>query len=83
MLVLWDAADDPKGNVQHIADNDQTPEEVEDVLLDSESLDDCSQTSGRPMKFGWPSTGRYIAVVYQRVGYNMVFPITAFEVENG
>ena len=35
--IVWDADDDPDGNVQHIAENDLTVEEVESVLLDPES----------------------------------------------
>ena len=31
--VVWDVDDDPEGNVQHIAENDPTVDEVEDVLL--------------------------------------------------
>jgi hypothetical protein len=32
MNIIWDLPDDPKGNVQHIAEHDVTPEEVEEVL---------------------------------------------------
>ncbi len=31
--VIWDLEDDPEGNVQHIAEHDLTPEEVESVLF--------------------------------------------------
>ena len=36
-LILWDDADDPRGNVQHIlGPGEVTPEEVEEVLYDHE-----------------------------------------------
>jgi hypothetical protein len=34
ILVIWDLEDDPQGNIQHIAEHDVTPEEVEEVLND-------------------------------------------------
>jgi hypothetical protein len=55
--ILWDMEDDPDGNVQHIAENDLSIEEVEDVLLDPDNEVLVSKTSGRPITFGWTSTG--------------------------
>jgi uncharacterized DUF497 family protein len=65
--VLWDLEDDPDGNVQHIAENDLSVEEVEEVLLDPDNEVQVSRTTGRPITFGWTSTGRYIAVVWETV----------------
>jgi hypothetical protein len=65
--VLWDLEDDPDGNVQHIAENDLTVEEVEDVLLAPDNDVHVSRTTGRPITFGWTSTGRHIAVVWETV----------------
>jgi len=65
--VLWDLEDDPDGNVQHIAENDLSVEEVEDVLLDPDNEVQVSRTIGRPFTFGWTSTGRHIAVVWETV----------------
>lgn len=65
--VLWDLEDDPDGNVQHIAENDLTVEEVEDVLLDPDNDVLVSRTTGRPITFGWTSTGRHIAVVWETI----------------
>jgi hypothetical protein len=65
--VLWDLEDDPDGNVQHIAENDLSVEEVEDVLLDPDNEVQVSRTTGRPITFGWKSTGRHIAVVWETV----------------
>jgi len=56
-LILWDDADDPQGNVQHIlGPGEVTPEEVEEVLYDHEGPVDSSDSSGRPIVFGWTST---------------------------
>ena len=65
--VLWDLEDDPDGNVQHIAENDLSVEEIEDVLLDPDNEVQVSRTTGRPITFGWTSTGRHIAVVWETV----------------
>jgi len=65
--VLWDLEDDPDGNVQHIAEHDLSIEEVEGVLLDPDSEVLVSRTTGRPITFGWTSTGRHIAVVWETV----------------
>jgi hypothetical protein len=42
----------PDGNVQHIGENDLTPDEVEDVLFNPDSETEISRTSGRPITFG-------------------------------
>jgi uncharacterized DUF497 family protein len=65
--VLWDMEDDPDGNVQHIAENDLSVEEIEDVLLDPDNKVQVSRTIGRPITLGWTSTGRHIAVVWETV----------------
>jgi len=80
--VLWDLEDDPDGNVQHIAENDLSVEEVEDVLLDPDNEVQVSRTTGRPITLGWTSTGRHIAVVWETVidDPRTVRMRTAFEV---
>jgi hypothetical protein len=82
-LVAWDDADDPEGNVQHIAEHDLTTSEVESVLLDPRNPEGTSRSSGRPIVFGWTDTERYIAVVYEWVSENppVISPVTAFDVE--
>jgi len=79
--VLWDLDDDPEGNVQHIAEHDVTPEEVEEVLNDPQSQTTRSESSDRPITFGWTAAGRYLAVVWERVEYDppVVYPVTAYE----
>lgn len=78
--VIWDLEDDPKGNVQHIAEHDVTPEEVEEVLNDRHSQTAYSLSSARPITFGWTAAGRYLAVVWELVEGDplVLYPITAY-----
>lgn len=81
--IVWDADDDPDGNVQHIAENDLTVEEVESVLLNLKNKDAISRTSGRSITFGWTLTRRHIAVVWETIcdDPEMIMVRTAYEVE--
>jgi uncharacterized DUF497 family protein len=82
--VEWDDANDPRGNVSHIADAGLTPEEVEDVLGAADADADTSDSTGRPVVFGMTPAGKYIIVVYSRTDENNVIvirPITAYEVD--
>lgn len=78
--IIWDLDDDPDGNVVHIDEHGITKDEVEEVLRDplSESV---SRSSGRPIAFGFTSTGKSIGVVYDPVDADTVYPVTAYEVE--
>jgi uncharacterized DUF497 family protein len=78
--VLWDLDDDPDGNVQHIAEHGISIEEVEEVLFAAEEVV-ASYSSGRPLTFGWTSTGKHVAVVFEIVEDDplAVYPITAYE----
>jgi hypothetical protein len=80
--IIWDLKDDPQGNVQHLRAHDVTIEEAEEVLLGSQSSRAISRTSGLPTSFGWTSTGRHLAVVYETVGDDPLTlrPITAYDV---
>jgi uncharacterized DUF497 family protein len=82
-LIAWDDKDDPDGNVQHIAEHDLSIEEVESVVQEPSSTEGTSRSSGRPMVFGWTTTGRFIAVVFEWRSDNppVLYPITAYEVE--
>lgn len=79
--VVWDAEDDPDGNVQHIAANGLTRDEVEDVLSDPGNPTATSRSSGRPITFGWTGTGRHIAVVWEVVHDDpcLIRAVTAYE----
>jgi uncharacterized DUF497 family protein len=79
--LIWDLEDDPQGNFQHIAEHDVTPEEVEEVLNDRHSQTAYSESSGRPITFGWTADGRYLAVIWELVDEDprVVYPVTAYE----
>ena len=81
--IIWD--DEPGGNVEHIGVNGLSPDEVDDVLLDASLPIDRSRTTGRPCKFGWTSSGKYIFVVWDVVNEDplIVCPVTAYEVPPG
>jgi hypothetical protein len=60
-----------------------TVEEVEELLDSPEARDDVSRTTGRPVRFGWTSTGKHLIVVYESEdngGFVIVWLITAYEV---
>jgi len=78
--VIW--TDGPDGNVQHIAEHGITPEEVEHALANPIETD-VSETSGRPIAFGYTSDAadrRFIAVVYEQIDAITVYPVTAFDI---
>ncbi len=78
---LWDLEDDPEGNVQHIAEHGITIEEAEEVVRDCYDAAVASRSSGRPTVFGWTSTGKYLAVIFEVVDKQrpQVYVVTAFE----
>jgi uncharacterized DUF497 family protein len=80
-LIAWDHEDDLVGNVQHIAEHDLSREEVESVLLETSNVEGTSRSSGRPIVFGWTTTGRFIAVVFEWSSEDppILYPITAYE----
>jgi hypothetical protein len=80
--IIWDLEDDPDGNVQHLREHDVSIQEAEEVLLDTRSSRAPSRTSGLPTAFGWTSTGRHLAVVYEVVDNNPLTlrPVTAYDV---
>jgi uncharacterized DUF497 family protein len=81
-LIAWDDEDDPRGNVQHIAANGLTIEEVEQVLYDPANRPTISRSSGRPAVFGETVTGKDILVVYEVLETEpliVIRPITAYE----
>lgn len=78
--VIWD--DEPGGNIDHVGENGLTPEEVDEVLLDDTIPTAYSASTGRPGKFGYTSTGKYIIVVWDELNDDprMIYPVTAYEV---
>ena len=80
--IVWDDEDDPDGNVQHIARHGLVPEEVEQVLRNQRNRTTVSQSSERPLTFGWTKTGTSIAVSWDLVRRDprAVYPVTAYAV---
>ena len=79
--ILWDLDDEDDGNVQHIAEHGVSVEEAEEVLLDDGNEVFTSRSSGYPIVFGYTSTGRYLAVVFEHVDEDPLTlrPITAYD----
>jgi hypothetical protein len=80
--IIWDLEDDPDGNVRHLREHDVTMDEAEEVLLNPRSTRAPSRSSGLPTVFGWTSTGRYLAVIYEVVDDDPLAlrPVTAYDV---
>lgn len=78
--IIWD--EEPGGNVEHVAEHGVTPEEADEVILANYRRATTSQTTGRPVVFGWTSTGKHILVAFDRVSNHppTVYPRTAYEV---
>lgn len=80
--VIWDLEDDPDGNYWHIVieGHDVTQEEVVEILSDANNETAFSRSSGQAITFGWTSTGKYIAVVWEEVESDprIAYPITAY-----
>ena len=81
ILLIWDLDDEPDGNVQHIAQHDVTPAEVEEVVFNSLSNTATSRSSSNAITFGYTSGGRYLAVVWEHVLDEplTIYPVTAYD----
>lgn len=81
MNIIWDLPDDQGGNVQHIAEHGVTQDEVEEVLRNRRSRQSVSRSSGNRITFGYTSTGRHLAVVWEKVLDDplTVYPRTAYD----
>lgn len=77
--VIW--TDGPDGNIAHLAEHGVSPEEAEEVLRHP-TFTTRSRRSGRPIAFGFSSTGRHSAVVYEVVDRAVVIPLTAYDVDS-
>ena len=83
VTVIWDLEDDPDGNYVHIVvEHNVTQDEVDDVVGDPRNPTADSDSSGRPITFGWTRTGRYLAVVWELVSDDpyTIKPVTAYDV---
>jgi uncharacterized DUF497 family protein len=73
--VLW-----TDENEAHLLAHKVSRREAEHVLRNAIAYD-VSESSGRPIVFGYTSAGRKIAIVYEVVDSISVYPITAYDVE--
>ena len=77
--IIWDADDDPEGNVVHISEHGLSVEDVEAVLNDPDS-EGTSRSSGLPAVWGYTPDGTYIMVVYVQIDRDTIRVRTAYEV---
>jgi len=77
---VWDDPEDPRGNVEHVAQHGLTIEEVEHVLDDPDSRG-TSQSGGNPCCFGFTPAGEFILVIYELIDQDTVYPVTAYHVD--
>jgi len=81
-VVIWDLADDPDGNYLHIVvEHGVSQDEVDDVMGDPTNPTTESDSSGRPITFGWTETGHYLAVIWESVSDDpfTIKPVTAYD----
>lgn len=76
--IVWNY--EPGGNVEHLAEHGLSPEEVEAVICNPLETT-ISRSSGRPAATGYTPDGRLIFVIYEELGDDTVYPVTAYEVE--
>lgn len=81
LQIVWDLEGDSNGNVQHIRRHRLTGEEIEDVLSNPDG-EEFSHSSNQPIAFGYTRHGELIAVVFEQIDEDTVYPITAFRVED-
>ena len=82
-LIDWDDPDDDGSNTAHVAEHDLTPDEVDSALSDESTSFDVSDSSSRPIAFGYTDTGRFVAIVFEILNLDdplIIRPITAYEV---
>ena len=79
LSIFWDEANDPDGNVEHLAEHGLDIEDVEYVLSEP-SHEGHSQSSGLPVVWGHTPDGRRIIVVYEKIDTHTIRVVTAYEV---
>lgn len=68
--------------VEHLADNDVTPEEFEAVVEDHRSRMTTSESTGRPARIGMTDEGRILFCVFDWIDEEQteIEPRTAYEI---
>jgi len=82
-IVIWDDEDEFPSNTVHIAEHGLSQEEVENVILNDDLDTEFSNSSGRPSKFGWTLSGKFIMVAFEihSDAPMLLYPVTAYEVD--
>ena len=83
-LISFDFIEWDENNEEHIAQNDVTRDEVEEVLYDPKNEPVVSRSTGRPAVIGETSTGKTLFVAYDVMGdksFTIIRPATAYEME--
>lgn len=75
-LFVWDGE-----NEMHLAEHSVTVEEFVEIVCDPQRVEP-SRTSNRWIAFGYTTTGKYLACVYEQFDEVTVYAVTAFEVED-
>ncbi len=75
-FFVWD-----EDNERHTAEHGVTMDEFEEVVCGPDSTGE-SRATGRPIAFGYTSTGKYLACVYDLVDESTVYPVTAYEIDD-
>lgn len=74
-------SDEPRDNVEKLADHGLTADDFQFVFENCES-EDASYTSERLIRFGHTRDGRFVAVVFEWDEVDVsVIPVTAYEID--
>ena len=65
--------------VEHLAEHDVTPEDFQHVL-ENPTEEGKSDSSGRPVAWGYTHDGRFLITVYRKLDNITILPVTAYEV---
>lgn len=78
LRVIWN--EDPGANIDKVMQHGLMPGDVDAVIENSTGYG-ISRSSNRPILFGYTPDGRFIAVIYEEIDFETIYPVTAFEVE--
>ncbi len=70
--IIWDAANDPDGNVQHVGEHDLTVDDVAAVFAAPIS-DGHSSSSGLPAIWGYVPDGRFVIVIFEEIDEDTIY----------
>ncbi len=75
-IFIWDGK-----NQRHVAEHGVTQDEFAEVVCNADRVEK-SRSSGRTVAFGYTSTDKYLACVFEMLDDDTVYPVTAYEVED-